>query len=279
GLGFALRLKCKKLQRLPTINLIWKISMQTNSDVASRLVAHRGFSSDYPENTLLSIERAFHAGAKYVEFDVQFSKDAIPIVVHDVNLARTSGQDIEISALNAADASRMSAAYKSKFGDKFLGLTIPTLAEVIDLFSLWRDRKLFLEIKRSGLKSLGNEIAINNILTVIESVLPDVTLISFDHTVLRYIKENTAARTGWVFEHWQPDTLDIALSLQPDYVFVDAECVPLSVNVLPRQQWKWAVYEIDDLDSVQHWVDKGADLVETNAIGHLIKQLYNKESR
>ena len=262
-----------------TINLIWKVTMETTSDMASRLVAHRGFSSDYPENTLLSIERAFQAGAIHVEFDVQFSRDAVPIVVHDVNLARISGQDVEISSLNAAEASRMSAAHNTKFGEKFQGLTIPTLHDVIELFSQWRGRKLFLEIKRSGLKSFGNEIVVQNILGEIESVLQDVTLISFDHNVLRYIKETTAAKTGWVFEHWQPDTLDIALSLQPDFVFVDAECVPSSFQELPRQPWNWAVYEIDDLDSVQNWFEKGADLVETNAIGHLIKQLNNKESR
>ena len=51
---------------------------------ADTLVAHRGLQKDYPENTLLSIKKAIDAGVKFIEIDIQFSKDKLPIICHDV---------------------------------------------------------------------------------------------------------------------------------------------------------------------------------------------------
>ena len=55
-----------------------------------RLVAHRGFSERYPENTRIGLKAALQAGADAIEFDVQFSKDGIPMVIHDNTLQRTA---------------------------------------------------------------------------------------------------------------------------------------------------------------------------------------------
>lgn len=51
-------------------------------------VAHRGFSSDYPENTAASFEAAIKTGAGAIELDIQVSKDGIPFVFHDHDFAR-----------------------------------------------------------------------------------------------------------------------------------------------------------------------------------------------
>ena len=59
---------------------------------ANELVAHRGFRGKYPENTILSITKAIEAGALFVELDVQFSEDKLPIIYHDSELSRVSGE-------------------------------------------------------------------------------------------------------------------------------------------------------------------------------------------
>lgn len=51
-------------------------------------VAHRGFSSDYPENTAASFEAAIKTGAGAVELDIQMSKDGVPFVFHDHDFTR-----------------------------------------------------------------------------------------------------------------------------------------------------------------------------------------------
>ncbi len=55
--------------------------------------AHRGFSSIYPENTMLAFERAVESGADGIEMDVHLSSDGWPVVIHDESLLRTGGVD------------------------------------------------------------------------------------------------------------------------------------------------------------------------------------------
>lgn len=51
-------------------------------------VAHRGFSSDYPENTAASFEAAIRTGTGAIELDIQVSKDGVPFVFHDHDFTR-----------------------------------------------------------------------------------------------------------------------------------------------------------------------------------------------
>lgn len=53
--------------------------------------AHRGFSSIYPENTMLAFEKAEKSGAYGIETDVHLSSDGEPVVIHDESLMRTCG--------------------------------------------------------------------------------------------------------------------------------------------------------------------------------------------
>jgi len=55
------------------------------------LIAHRGFSAKFPENTILAFRMA--AKCKAIEFDVRKTKDNIPIILHDCTLNRTTTGD------------------------------------------------------------------------------------------------------------------------------------------------------------------------------------------
>ena len=55
------------------------------------LIAHRGFSERSPENTIQSFDLALKEGFNNFEFDVQLTKDKIPVVIHDSDLIRTTG--------------------------------------------------------------------------------------------------------------------------------------------------------------------------------------------
>ncbi len=50
----------------------------------NKVIAHRGFSSQYPENTLLSFEKAIELGVKCIETDVTILKDGaqVPNILH-----------------------------------------------------------------------------------------------------------------------------------------------------------------------------------------------------
>jgi glycerophosphoryl diester phosphodiesterase len=53
--------------------------------------AHRGVSTEAPENTLAAVRAAIAAGADYLETDIQLSKDGVLVVVHDSDFSRLGG--------------------------------------------------------------------------------------------------------------------------------------------------------------------------------------------
>ena len=65
-----------------------------------RVVAHRGLSGVYPENTLPSFDAAISLGAEEIEFDLWLSQDAELVVCHDPTVDRTSDGTGRISQLS-----------------------------------------------------------------------------------------------------------------------------------------------------------------------------------
>ncbi len=53
------------------------------------LVAHRGWPSRYPENSLAGFRAALEACAGFLEFDVHLTRDQVPVVIHDQTTRRT----------------------------------------------------------------------------------------------------------------------------------------------------------------------------------------------
>lgn len=115
-------------------------------------IAHRGASSEAPENTLAAVRRAVVVGADLVELDVQRSADGALVLMHDATLARTTDAprvfprrapwrvaDFTLAELRRLDA----GSWKSV---EYAGERVPTLREVIDLLRLSRSG-LLLEVK------------------------------------------------------------------------------------------------------------------------------------
>ena len=57
-----------------------------------KVVGHRGAAAYEPENTILSFKKAINIGVDEIEFDVQLTKDKVPIVFHDDFLDRITNK-------------------------------------------------------------------------------------------------------------------------------------------------------------------------------------------
>lgn len=93
-------------------------------------IAHRGFSSQFPENTLLSFQKALDLGVGWLELDLQLTRDGHLIVLHDRTVDRTtdgSGQavDLTLDEIKGLDAGGWLAP-------EFASQRIPTFEEVIE---------------------------------------------------------------------------------------------------------------------------------------------------
>lgn len=55
-----------------------------------KVIAHRGYSGRYPENTMLAFKKAVEAGCDEIELDVHLTKDDVLVVFHDEKIDRTT---------------------------------------------------------------------------------------------------------------------------------------------------------------------------------------------
>ena len=96
-----------------------------------KVIAHRGFSGSYPENTEIAFLEAIALGVDAVEFDVRLSRDSVPVVIHDGRVDRTTDGAGSVDQLTLSEIRELDAG--SWFGDEFAGERILTLAEAMDI--------------------------------------------------------------------------------------------------------------------------------------------------
>ena len=187
-------------------------------DYETNSVAHRGYSTTAPENTLAAYRLAAQNGFSMVECDVEFTKDGVPVLLHDATIDRTSNgtgniADLTLEQVRAYDfGSWKSAAYA--------GEQIPTFAEFIALCKEL-DLHPYIEIKNT----ISAEYAKTLYDIVAEAeMLDSVTWISFSATSLSLIKDlDDTARLGLVVSDVTADVITTAQSLQTENneVFID----------------------------------------------------------
>ena len=113
--------------------------------------AHRGGSLLWPENTMRAFRGAVDMGYEYLEADVRATGDGVIVTIHDDTLERTTDGSGPVSAHTLAELKRFDAGYRfSPDGGKTYpfrgqGVTVPTLAEVVEAFP---DVRLNVEIKQ-----------------------------------------------------------------------------------------------------------------------------------
>ena len=94
------------------------------------VIAHRGASGSYPENTLLAFQQAIEAGTDWIELDVMTTHDDIVIVSHDTRADRCTDGAGHIPSMTLAEVKQLDAGVRT--GKIFAGECIPTLHEALD---------------------------------------------------------------------------------------------------------------------------------------------------
>jgi len=120
----------------------------------SQTVAHRGASSERPENTLAAFQRAIDVGATATEVDVQTSQDGKLFLLHDSTLDRTTSGKGKATELTLAKLKQLDAG--SWFDAKYREERIPTLAEALKLCRGKID--VLLDLKEQG-ESYAKQVA------------------------------------------------------------------------------------------------------------------------
>ncbi len=238
-----------------------------------RLVAHRGYPYRYPENTLPGITAALAAGASHIEVDVQLSTDGVPMLFHDVSLARTTGRAGNIMDLDCATLSRIPAGEPRRFGRRFAHVTIPTLAALAELLGTWPAAEVFVEIKTESLARFGTQAVVTAVMAAVEPLGMRAIPISYAAEALQAARRRGARRVGWVLSRPDAAHRRQAEALRPDYLFCNHTRLKPGPEALWSGPWAWVLYEIADARLALDWHARGARYIETMAVGELLRQL------
>lgn len=232
------------------------------------LIAHRGYASRYPENTLPAIEAALKAGARHIEIDVQTSAEHIPVLFHDATLERLCGVKGRIRDAELADLSALRASHRGRFGSAFADVAIPTLGAVVGLLAAWPATTLYVEIKSEALRHSGIDETYRRCAATLAPIAERAVLISFDCAFLLAARRHGWPRLGGVVERWAERDQPQLIAAAPQILFADIEHLPVT-GTLSWRDARLAVYEVADPALALALAARGVDLVVTFAIGEM----------
>lgn len=110
-----------------------------------QVIAHKGYSSVAPENTLDAFTAAIETDSiDMIELDVRMTKDNIPVVIHDASISAATGMPGEVYDYTYEELCTMTADY-GMGKDKFSETRIPTFESVLSEYA--GKTKFLVEIK------------------------------------------------------------------------------------------------------------------------------------
>lgn len=233
------------------------------------ILGHRGSSATAPENTLAAFSQSIRDRADGIEFDVRLSRDGVPVVIHDATLKRTGRIDRPVSELTAAELPQVDVgswfAEQRQTTKTFAGETLPSLAQVFDLFAT-NDGVLYVEMKSDG--DDGPALAAAVARSVRESEMNDrVVIESFDLSAILEVKRiDSGLRTAALFEPEllrpiatvrRMKTVDAALAAGADEIALHHTLAGRRVVEKARGEGlEVVVWTVDEA----HWVSRAVSL-------------------
>ena len=265
--------QCMRFSFLLLVSIL--LTMTSASSIAVAIVAHRGASTDAPENTLPAFELAWEQGADVIEGDFHLTEDNAIVCFHDKTTARIAGVNLVVASTPYAQLEILDVgAWKDP---KWKGTTIPTLTEVIG--TLPHDKgRVFIEIKDTqrivqpladtinNLHLPKNRLAIlcfdADIITACKKAMPSVEA----HWLVNsktYQKTGTAGLIRKLKE-MGADGVDIQASRQ---------VTPELGIALQEHGLQFHCWTVNDIPLAQHMVAMGAESITTDKPELLRKSL------
>lgn len=142
-----------------------------------KIIAHRGYSGLYPENTLLAIRKALDAGCDGIEIDLYRVEDTL-VVIHDADVSRTTNGTGLINNFNLKQLQLLDAGQ---------GQRVPTLMQVLQLVN----NQCLLNIELKGADTA--DLLLQELATAEQQLgtRPELLLISsFNHHLLRFLHQH-----------------------------------------------------------------------------------------
>ena len=228
------------------------------------ITGHRGAFNYAPENTMASFQKANGMGLKYIELDVQPTKDGYIYVMHDFSLKRTIG--LNKKGKNATWAEFNDLPVISDFPE-YQNETVPLFEDVIK----WAKNKDFImniEIK----SDMTDYLWLDNLVDIIHKYnYQDKCIIaSFDINAIRRIRaiDETipiVSLGNYFVEYEGVDYYSI------NYTAISSDMV----NYIHNQGKKVFAWTVNDPDIVRNLINMNVDNIITND-PPMVQEVLNK---
>lgn len=151
------------------------------------LQAHRGVSTEYPENTMSAFEAAILQGYDVIELDPNYTADNEIVILHDSTLNRTArtkdgaalSEPVQITDLTYNEA--LTYDFGVGFSKKFKGERIPLLEQALQLAA-----KNNVKVKLDNKIERFSADATANLYTLIEEYEPLIALTTGKPEMIRF---------------------------------------------------------------------------------------------
>ncbi|MGD8407740.1 MAG: glycerophosphodiester phosphodiesterase family protein [Thiohalophilus sp.] len=236
------------------------------------LIAHRGYPAHYPENSIASIQAALATGAGYVEVDVQLSRDQFPVLFHDRDLKRLCHQSGAIHDYDWEQLQQFTLHADSELVLQQSQAPLASLGDLVAIMPTAPATQFFIELKRASIEQFGASVMLSIVLPVLEPVKSQCCLISFDLPILERVRKETGFPIGVVIDNWGEREAPAISALEPEYLFCNLNSFPKD-GQLQYHGASLAAYETTNPSLARELMRRGVDLVETDAIGELRREL------
>lgn len=230
------------------------------------IIAHRGASGHAPENTIAAFKKAIVLGATFIETDLQLTRDARLVAIHDDTVDRTTNGQGKVHDQTLAVLRRLDAG--SWFGSEYTGERIPTLEEILE-FTKKNDVVFYLEIKPGG--SWGGEHALVGALRESGEVAR-VVVISFDPVILTSVRKiEPTLMTGILYEGQLADPINTAIEVGARQIVVRGDLVtPAMIEQARKKDLQVVCWTINHPAHIRMLVAAGVDGIMSDYPDRLI---------
>lgn len=223
----------------------------------TKVMAHRGASTEAPENTMAAFQKAIDDMADYIELDVQLTNNGEVIVMHDSNAYRTTGVDANIANMTYKEVKTLDAG--SWFSDEYVGENVPSLKEVLEL----TQGKIKLNIE---LKPADNGTALaKNTVRLIEkyNMINDCVITSFSESALKAVKTyNQEIKVGYILSAAYGDFYDMK---NVDFFSINAAFLSKrTIDAIHNSGKRVYAWTVNNKESIKNLTNKGVDGIITD---------------
>ncbi len=242
------------------------------------VIAHRGVSGSYPENTLSAFQAAIDIRAEMVELDISTSKDGIPVTVHDRTVDRTTDFEGDVQSFSLEELKRMEVG--AWFSEEFRGEEFPTLKNSLELM---KDKiAVNIEIKTEAVSDATEGGVVDKALQVVKDLdmTSSVIFSSFDYRVMEQLNVlDPKMAKALLYEASQSAELLPSELVQKYKVDIfNCSYKQLSeewINDLQKHKIPYFVYTVNEPELMRELIEKGVSGIFTDFPQELIRIVEN----